>query len=241
MASYSSPNSLVQPPPPRGASSLRRRSPYARTIADTPRDAAIGHFFAAAVPEPRARRGRATGGAARRSAVAIAMAGEATGETKLAGRRRGLAQPGSRRVVVGGGGDATRFVFSRPKENTWTGARRGDDAHGRGAAEKTRRACFFRVFFFFPKVVDSRPSQRKKPSRARLASSASSASFQTRRNRRTYAAPTGESSDVSSPRKAPDTKKKRRAPSRRVGRRWTPTSFLKKTTRRPSLRAAATF
>ena len=78
MASYSSPNSLVQPPPPRGASSLRRRSPYARTT-DTPLDAAIRHFCAAAVPEPRARRGRATGGAARRSAVAIAMAGEATG------------------------------------------------------------------------------------------------------------------------------------------------------------------
>ena len=78
MASYSSPNSLVQPPPPRGASSLRRRSPYAR-MTDTPLDAAIRHFCAAVVPEPRARRGRATGGAARRSAVAIAMAGEATG------------------------------------------------------------------------------------------------------------------------------------------------------------------
>ena len=57
---------------------MRRRSPYARTT-DTPLDAAIRHFCAAAVPEPRARRGRATGGAARRSAVAIAMAGEATG------------------------------------------------------------------------------------------------------------------------------------------------------------------
>lgn len=179
MASYSSPNSLVQPPPPRGASSLRRRSPYARTIADTPRDAAIGHFFAAAVPEPRARRGRATGGAARRSAVAIAMAGEATGETKLAGRRRGLAQPGSRRVVVGGGGDATRFVFSRPKENTWTGARRGDDAQymARGCRKDSAR---FSRFFLFPeggrlspvttKETVSRPSRVV---RARVLSDAS--------------------------------------------------------------------
>jgi hypothetical protein len=59
------------------------------------------------------------------------MAGEATGEAKLAGRRRGLAQPGSRRVVVGGAETrrASLFFFreERKKTHLWIG--RGDDAH----------------------------------------------------------------------------------------------------------------
>jgi hypothetical protein len=44
------------------------------------------------------------------------MAGEATGETKLAGRRRGLAQPGSRRVVVGGAETRRASLFFLAKK-----------------------------------------------------------------------------------------------------------------------------
>jgi hypothetical protein len=77
------------------------------------------------------------------------MAGEATGEAKLAGRRRGLAQPGSRRVVVGGGGDATRFAFfsreERKKTHLWIG--RGTTRISEGLPKRLgARSMFFSLF-----------------------------------------------------------------------------------------------
>jgi hypothetical protein len=79
------------------------------------------------------------------------MAGEATGEAKLAGRRRGLVQPGSRRVVVGGAETrrASLFFFreERKKTHLWIG--RGDDAHHISEGLPKRlgaRSMFFSLF-----------------------------------------------------------------------------------------------
>jgi hypothetical protein len=163
---------LVQPPPPRGASSLRRRSPYARTT-HTPHDAAIRHFCAAAVPEPRARRGRATGGAARRSAVAIAMAGEATGGACWASTgpcAAGVAPCcGWRRK----GHDAL-FAFPENTHVDW--ARRTCEASIDGRSIfwiSTRLASPARLPLADPRASDARAAVRPPPLRFRVPSFAS--------------------------------------------------------------------
>lgn len=75
----------------------------------------------------------------------------------LAGRRRGLAQPGSRRVVVGGARDTTRFSRSQ-KTHTWI-----------GHVARVKRRSMGVPFFYLNSSRLARASPPRGPTRVRRA------------------------------------------------------------------------